>query len=151
MSVACEVRPGPEFLLRKYHFYEDGSFHLQQFFYLDNSCTVPAYALDAWGKLQLSRPSWVVPGGTEAEAELSRVHVVPYTADMADRIAQRVNRSCPGQVMRSWRAYRKYRVLSYTENKTANNIVLEDIVCTGGLHVTVNELQLYVQFLVSRT
>lgn len=90
--VRCEVRPGPEFLLRKYHFYEDGSFHLQQFFYLDNSCTVPAYALDAWGKLQLSRPSWVVPGGTEAEAELSRVHVVPYTADIADRIAQRVNR-----------------------------------------------------------
>ncbi|XP_064485569.1 protein APCDD1-like [Ornithodoros turicata] len=142
VSHRCEVRPGPEFLLRKYHFYDDGSFRLEQFLYLDDSCIVPTYGLEAWGRLRLTRPSWVVPGGTEAEPSLHRLHVVPYSTDVAQRIAHRVNRTCPGQVTGAWRPYRKYRIFSYVEGKAKDNVVLEDISCASRLHFSVNELQL---------
>ncbi|XP_077543380.1 protein APCDD1-like isoform X1 [Haemaphysalis longicornis] len=142
VSQRCEVRSGPEFILRKYHFFDDSKFHMVQFVYLDSSCTVPAYALDAWGRLEPSSLSWVVPGATEAEASLSHLNVVAYTAEVADRISRAVNRSCPGEVKRPWETYLKYRLLSFVEGRAADKPLVEDFVCTGGLQFTLNELQL---------
>lgn len=142
VSQRCEVRSGPEFVLRKYHFFDDSKFHMVQFFYLDNSCTVPAYALDGWGRLDLSSLSWVVPGATEAEASLSHLNVIAYTAEVADRLSRAVNRSCPGEVKRPWETHLKYRLVSFVEGRTADKPLVEDFVCTGGLQFTLNELQL---------
>nr|XP_037284052.1 protein APCDD1-like [Rhipicephalus microplus] len=142
VSQRCEVRSGPEFVLRKYHFFDDSKFHMVQFFYLDSSCTVPAYALDGWGRLELSSLSWVVPGATEAEASLSHLNVIAYTAEVAERLSRAVNRSCPGEIKRPWETYLKYRLVSFVEGRIADKPLVEDFVCTGGLQFTLNELQL---------
>ncbi|KAL1437344.1 hypothetical protein MTO96_001405 [Rhipicephalus appendiculatus] len=124
----CEVRSGPEFILRKYHFFDDSKFHMVQFFYLDSSCTVPAYALDGWGRLELSSLSWVVPGATEAEASLSHLNVIAYTAEVAERLSRAVNRSCPGEIKRPWETYLKYRLVSFVEGRIADKPLVEDYI-----------------------
>ena len=49
------------------------------------------YTLTAKGELQLREPSWVVPGGAEAEYTLHRVSLVAYSEDVVDEVMQRVN------------------------------------------------------------
>nr|XP_027239583.1 protein APCDD1-like [Penaeus vannamei] len=79
VSTSCETRPGPQYVLRAYSFHRDGTFHLALHFYRDPHCAHPAHSLAAHGHLALGRPSWVTPGGTEAEYTLSRVEVVAHT------------------------------------------------------------------------
>ncbi|MPC88416.1 Protein APCDD1-like [Portunus trituberculatus] len=68
----CETRPGPQYILRSYTFHRDGSFLLSLHTYRDPSCAHPARSLMARGNLTLGRPSWITPGGTEAEYTLSK-------------------------------------------------------------------------------
>ena len=88
----CETRPGPEFLLRHYHFERDGSFKLLQHFYSDEWCTTPTYTLTARGQLHIREPSWIVPGGSDAEYNLQRVTVMAYSEDIVDEVTRTVNR-----------------------------------------------------------
>ena len=89
----CETRPGPEFLLRHYHFDRDGSFKLLQHFYGDEWCTTPVYTLTARGQLHLREPSWIVPGGADADYTLHHVGMIAYSDEVLDQVVQRVNRS----------------------------------------------------------
>ncbi len=80
----CEVRPGPEFLVRRYEFGrpENGSspFVLRQFHYGDRDCgRKPLFAVTAWGAVRLRQKSWAVPGATEVGVTLHKVSLVPYT------------------------------------------------------------------------
>ena len=89
----CETRPGPEFLLRHYHFEGDGGFKLTQYFYSDEWCTTPVYTLTARGQLHLREPSWIVPGGADADYTLHHVTMIAFSDDVLDQVVQRVNRS----------------------------------------------------------
>ena len=59
----CEVRPGPEFILRKYNFlFTNQTFDLVQWFYADRSCRKAVYAVKVHGHIRHDRSSWLVPG-----------------------------------------------------------------------------------------
>ncbi|KAK3086559.1 hypothetical protein FSP39_020181, partial [Pinctada imbricata] len=60
----CEIRPGPEFLLRKYKF-RDNHFSLHQYYYEDPGCSIHSHGVVAEGEYKTRRRSWIVPGGTE--------------------------------------------------------------------------------------
>lgn len=139
LSTSCESRPGPGYVLRSYTFHHDGTFYLLLHTYHDASCAHPAHTLVAHGRLTLGRPSWVTPGGTEAEYTLSRVEVVPHTHRDAALVAAVVNASCPGKVIKPWKPHKPHTVLSYTE--TANEVT-EDDDCGRGLGGAWHELQL---------
>ena len=52
----CEVRPGPEFLVRRYEIFANGSFALRQFHYSDRDCARrPEFSVSATGLLRLER------------------------------------------------------------------------------------------------
>ncbi|XP_037787601.1 protein APCDD1-like [Penaeus monodon] len=135
----CETRPGPQYVLRAYNFHRDGTFHLALHFYRDPHCAHPAHSLAAHGHLALGRPSWVTPGGTEAEYMLSRVEVVAHTHRDAAMVAAAVNASCPGKVTKPWKPHKAHTVLAYTET---GNHVTEDEDCGRGLGGAWHELQL---------
>ncbi|XP_042222942.1 protein APCDD1-like [Homarus americanus] len=139
VSSRCESRPGPRHVLRSYTFHHDKSFHLALHLYRDASCAHPTYTLSAHGHLTLGRPSWVTPGGTEAEYIVSRVEVVSHTHRDAALVAAAVNASCPGKVIKPWKPHKPHTVLAYTET---NNEVMEDDDCGRNLGAAWHELQL---------
>ncbi|KAF4529275.1 hypothetical protein B566_EDAN016985 [Ephemera danica] len=69
----CEVRSGPEYVLRSYSFSRNNTFRLLQFHYADASCTSPQWAVMARGKVRVRGRSWVTPGGAESDYSLHRV------------------------------------------------------------------------------
>ncbi|KAK3908429.1 Protein APCDD1 [Frankliniella fusca] len=160
----CEVRPGPEFLLRSYTFHRNGTFRLLQFHYGEESCSLPLYTVSAWGRYKARGRSWLTPAATEAEYSLARVTVTAQSAEVAEELAARVNATCPGQVRRRWRPYREYVVLSVNEDgrgqggdvqQPRNNLppsepghgqvrlmATSDVDCLSALHAAFHELQL---------
>ncbi|XP_069701328.1 protein APCDD1-like [Periplaneta americana] len=169
VSEGCEVRPGPEFLMRSYTFMKNHTFRLLQFHYGDESCTLAQYTLTARGRYRLRGRSWVTPGATEAEYTLTRVTVTAHSAEVAEELATRVNTTCPGQVRRRWKPHRDYVVLSLPEEPPDNNhppalssgyqrrnaasstalarhqlrmMVTEEMDCLAALHAVFHEIQL---------
>ena len=118
----CEVRSGPEFLLRKYVFYASGRFHLVQFYYADAQCRDPAFSVEARGVYQQLYPSWTVRGGTEVDYETTHVAVVAYTDAVATALQRTVNSTCNIGAFRKSIEHIKVRKLymtpQYTENPT---------------------------------
>ncbi|KAK8380710.1 hypothetical protein O3P69_007970 [Scylla paramamosain] len=139
ISSRCETRPGPQYVLRSYTFHRDGSFLLSLHTYRDPSCAHPTRSLMARGNLTLGRPSWITPGGTEAEYTLSKVEVMGHSHQDATKLALAVNATCPGKITKPWKPHKAYVVLSYAE---AANEVTEDEDCSRGLGGAWNELQL---------
>jgi len=90
------MRPGPEFLLRKYIIYPSGRFQLFQFYYSDADCHEPAFCIEARGRFTKGsyRRSWTVPGGTETEFEIANVAVIAYTTEVARALQRTVNGTC---------------------------------------------------------
>ncbi|XP_026273849.1 protein APCDD1-like [Frankliniella occidentalis] len=164
VSEGCEVRPGPEFLLRSYTFHRNGTFRLLQFHYGEESCSLPLYTVSAKGRYKARGRSWLTPAATEAEYTLTRVTVTAQSAEVAEELAARVNATCPGQVRRRWKPYREYVVLSLNEDggdvqQPRNNLPpsepaphhhhgqvrlmsTSDVDCLSALHAAFHELQL---------
>ncbi|KAG9276250.1 protein APCDD1-like [Astyanax mexicanus] len=94
VSDSCEVRSGPEFLTRSYHFYSNHTFQALQFYYRDNHCTEPIYSLLVQGSVHPRQASWVVRGGTEADYQLSRVHLISHNPAVAKELQEKLEQSC---------------------------------------------------------
>lgn len=119
----CEILPGPQFILRRYHFLRNGKFHLTRFYYSDPWCSSAAFSVTVVGnfhpaaeKATSSSASWVVPGGLELDYTLKKMTLVPFTITEAITLSNKVNNSCPGIVMGTWKPYKKYKVLNYEQN-----------------------------------
>ncbi len=147
----CEVRPGPEFVLRRYFFFKGYHFDLYQFYYDDPHCTRPQYAVRARGHAQIYQRSWTIPGATEFDYQLNHVAVVPYTKKAADRLGARVNRTCPGYAMQNWAPRKRYEIFNYAEVGVDEGdgiisheeaYVLVDRDCMAALDFSLHELQL---------
>lgn len=67
-------------------------------------------------KATSSSASWVVPGGLELDYTLKKMTLVPFTISEAIRLSNKVNNSCPGIVMGTWKPYKKYKVLNYEQS-----------------------------------
>ncbi|XP_066939628.1 protein APCDD1-like isoform X2 [Macrobrachium rosenbergii] len=139
LSTSCESRPGPRYVLRSYSFHRDSTFQLALHFYRDPSCAHPVHTLSAHGHITMGRPSWVTPGGTEAEYTLTKVEVIAHSHRDAALIAAQVNATCPGKVNKPWKPHRPHTVLAYMET---TNDVAQDEDCTRGLGGAWHELQL---------
>jgi len=113
MCNRCEVRPGPEYVLRQYHFYNGDLFDLRLFHYSDSSCRYPTYCLTARGHYKPYQTSWIVTGATEMDYQLRHVAVVPYQTSVVYGLRRRLVMSdqdgaCARHVgVLPWQAYEK--------------------------------------------
>jgi len=145
VSRKCEVRPGPEFVIRNYKFYDGSKFVLKQFYYGDPDCADPIFLVEARGTYSYYHPSWVVPGATEVDYQLSYVTVMPYNQHIANVLSNRVNITCHGLVRGKWVPDRKYELFNYVETNHGgfdDGYVIVDRDCLGALDFSFHELQL---------
>lgn len=99
VSTRCEVRPGPEFLLRSYTFHPTRHLQAVQHYYTDSACGDPAYSLLIRGKLRLRQASWITLGGTETDHHVNKVGIVVHSLSARQRLASRLPPSCVGIVL----------------------------------------------------
>ncbi|OBS76066.1 hypothetical protein A6R68_17482 [Neotoma lepida] len=116
---SCEVRPGPEFLIRFYTFYSNRLFRAYQFYYRDPSCQEPAHSLLIKGKVHLRQASWITQGATEADYHLHKVGIVFHSHHALLHIARHLNQTQAGQdctgrlpLDRAWLPGTLYELLS---------------------------------------
>lgn len=143
-SSRCEVRPGPEFVLRKYLFRRT-SFQAQLFYYIDESCHDVTHYIIARGTLKTSRPSWRTPGSFETRYSLSEVSVIPYKSYIASAFGKNMRRYCEEAGVTDVSLNKKFRIFQFTKyskNNDNNNFLENDLDCTKLFNFTLNELQL---------
>jgi len=113
----CEVRPGPQNMMRKYSFFEGGLFELHQYFYADSHCHTPAYSVSARGQFQPYQQSWIVDSAVEVDYQLWHATVMPYSPDAAAAFARKVNESnCTRRKWSLWQPYERYVIYQYLES-----------------------------------
>ncbi|XP_022082331.1 protein APCDD1-like [Acanthaster planci] len=138
VSMRCEVRPGPEFILRRYKFHSDSSFSLHQFFYADNQCRQPAYSLKIRGTIALGQQALLLSGATEAEYLVSKVTMVVYDESFGRTLRTQVNRTCPGffrSTNHLLELYQRYVVVDYEQESSLTE-------CTEAMSFAMHELQM---------
>ncbi|KAK3610294.1 hypothetical protein CHS0354_029760 [Potamilus streckersoni] len=143
----CEIRPGPEFLLRKY-FFKRTSFIAHQYYYADEECIKPVYSIVAKGSYHLQQESWRVPGGLEARHRVSEVYVIPYHHHVADHFYRLLKRFCPAMKpkLTTMEPLKKVKILQFPRYnkylKSRRKHLMHDFDCSGLFNFTMNELQL---------
>ncbi|KAJ8303546.1 hypothetical protein KUTeg_019942 [Tegillarca granosa] len=142
-SYRCEVRPGPEFVLRKYIF-KRNKFYIHQYYYTDPRCSIPLYGVVSEGTYKLLQASWVVPGGMEAKYHLRNVTVIPYNKNVIDLFKKQKPYNCKELSGMNWQLYKGHQILnfpSYNRYKRLKKIS-RDFDCTRSFNFTLHELQL---------
>lgn len=141
-SYGCEIRPGPEFVLRKYVFRRN-SFNAQLFYYADEACTKVTHSFTAKGSFRPMRNSWRTPGAYEAKYRSTQVVAIPYTIDQAKFFEKIMHRYCKPVKGISVKAFRKFKIFQFTKySKDKREVDDSDFDCSKVFNFTMNELQL---------
>lgn len=135
----CEVRPGPEFVLRRYYFRRH-HFKLQQYYYKDADCKRPSHGVLAEGHYRHKRPSWIVQGGTETAYTLHNVSVIPYTDRVTTKLTK-LGKLCPDAAL-NFSTFRKTKILNFPPYAKNSHDASRDFDCSLVFNLTFHELQL---------
>lgn len=143
-SHRCEIRSGPEYVLRKYTFQDNSTFEALQIYYADPDCASPLYGILAKGSFEIYDKSWTTPGATEVNYYLSTVHIIPYSEPIAKILSDDINKTCPGHVTSKWEPYERYKVYSYEETGIDEwgNYGGHEVDCARGMFFSLHEMQL---------
>lgn len=96
-SFSCEIRPGPEYVLRQYTFENNGRFFLIQHRYWDDSCSSPQISIFSSGRILL-RESLIQPGAASSLMKISNITIIPQDANAARELDKVVSIECPGKM-----------------------------------------------------
>ncbi|XP_018401980.1 PREDICTED: uncharacterized protein LOC108779120 [Cyphomyrmex costatus] len=97
LSQECEVRAGPEYIIRKYTFFENGTFLLLRYHYAEESCSIATHTVTIRGSIKLLGSSAIVSGATETRFHVDAINIV------AHKFGHRLNLTCGPQP--KWRPY----------------------------------------------
>lgn len=142
-SHRCEIRSGPEFVLRSIKF-EGSNFESRLYHYEDPDCSKALYAVVAQGEHHFLQESWMILGAMDARYHLNTVHVVPYTEQTADWLLTNLKSTCAQFAALTLKPFQKYLVLldTWRTDNGHKGPSSDDFDCTLPLNFTMNELQL---------
>ncbi|XP_071577925.1 uncharacterized protein [Temnothorax nylanderi] len=103
LSQECEVRAGPEYIIRKYTFFKNGTFLLLRYYYAEESCSIATHTVTIRGSIKLLGSSTVVSGATETRFHVDAINIVPLNRQVAHKFGHRLNLTCGPQP--KWRPY----------------------------------------------
>lgn len=115
------MRPGPEYVLRQYRFFDGRLLDLVLFHYSDSNCQSPTYSLTARGQYRPYQTSWIVAGATDMDYQLWHVSVVPYQTSVVYALRRRLlladdGDQCAGHVAAlPWQPYEKRDIYTLNE------------------------------------
>ncbi|KAF6205130.1 hypothetical protein GE061_019297 [Apolygus lucorum] len=115
LLLVCEVKPGPEYMLRWHYYSENGTFSHNTFVYLDDGCSKPVWSRCVKGRYGLRGQSWLMAGASQADFTLQEVMVIVHSGTMAQDLSSRANTSCPGVVVGQWMPEVEYIVYKHQE------------------------------------
>ncbi|XP_014670877.1 PREDICTED: protein APCDD1-like [Priapulus caudatus] len=146
LSSRCEIRPGPEFVIRDYTLFKNSTFVALQYMYADSACSAPSYVIISKGEYSFAQASWIVPGGTEVDYILQQVFIMGYTDKSAELLYRNINRTCAGIGKTKWLPGHLYEIFTFMEvpRQRGNNVDLMflDKDCTTAINFALHELQL---------
>ncbi|CAD5120532.1 DgyrCDS9097 [Dimorphilus gyrociliatus] len=138
-SNRCEVRPGPEYLLRRYTIYRNNIYSINQFYYGDAECAHPLFSIYAQGYWKVSQTESIAnPGAYRATYENYQVSITPFTNDVALKLYQLANDTCEEKKWLAWKAGQTIEIqgnMKYHDRDV-------DFDCLHSFDFTLNELQL---------
>ncbi|KYN40748.1 Protein APCDD1 [Trachymyrmex septentrionalis] len=103
LSQECEVRAGPEYIIRKYTFFKNGTFLLLRYHYAEESCSIATHTVTIRGSIKLLGSSAIVSGATETRFHVDAINIVPLNRQVAHKFGHRLNLTCGPQP--KWRPY----------------------------------------------
>lgn len=71
------MRAGPEYIIRKYTFFKNGTFLLLRYHYAEESCSIATHTVTIRGSIKLLGSSAVVSGATETRFHVDAINIVP--------------------------------------------------------------------------
>lgn len=140
----CEIRPGPEFVLRKYIFRRN-NFSAQLYYYSDEECNHVTHYINVKGFVKPVRPNWRTPGGYDTRHFISEIKVIPYTKEKVKTFGKLMRRYCSESTDSSFAINRKFKIYKFTRYRKGsknNDDYLNDFDCSKLFNFTMNELQL---------
>lgn len=140
----CEIRPGPEFVLRKYIFRRN-NFFAQLFYYADEECSHVTHYINVKGSVKPMRESLRTPGGHETRYFISEIKVIPYTEEKVKTFGKLMRRYCKPSKVTSFALNKKFKIFRFTryrKGSTNNDDFVHDFDCSKLFNFTMNELQL---------
>ncbi|XP_054009048.1 protein APCDD1-like isoform X1 [Hylaeus anthracinus] len=125
LSEECEIRAGPEYIVRKYSFFANGTFLLLRFYYAEESCSIATYTVVARGSIEITSASVTVPGATEADVRLDSIRLVPFNRQVVHKFERRLNASCGG-IETKWRMFTAQLIYERREIDGSSNASFQD-------------------------
>ncbi|KAK3765809.1 hypothetical protein RRG08_026279 [Elysia crispata] len=153
VSHRCEIRSGPEYVIRHLKITPDQKFESIVYLYSDPDCHHPLYAVHSKGSHVLKQASWTVRGGTEARYEIHSSYLIPYTHNATAAVSLSLAETGCYGLLTSHRLlpFRKYLIYSIDPDKPElingkggqnNQIKDNGYLCFQALNFTLNELLL---------
>ncbi|CAA9995654.1 unnamed protein product [Nesidiocoris tenuis] len=84
-ETVCEVRPGPEYLLRWHYYSENGTFRHNTYVYKDDGCSKPVWSRCVKGRYGVRGRSLHMPDASQADFTLQEVMVMVYSGTVNER------------------------------------------------------------------
>ncbi|KAK9722153.1 Sodium:solute symporter family [Popillia japonica] len=143
LSTRCEIRSGPQYLLRSYTFREDGTYKLIQHHYWDSSCSLPKFTITSLGLLRLTRNLVYNPDAAIGFIRPVNMSLIPQGSDAAQELKKIIAENCPDYHWQQWKKYEEY--LLHDAVFKNNEFLVEDsiinLACLGNLKRTFSELK----------
>lgn len=114
----CEIRPGPEYLLRSYTFKSDGSYRATQHRYWDDSCSLPKFTIVSTGMIRIKRDSLMNPDAATGYVKPINITITPHDSKSITEFEELTAGECAGQVWKPWRRYEEHVVFNTNDQES---------------------------------
>lgn len=94
---SCDIRPGPEYVLRVYYFSYDGHYKLIQHHYWDESCSSPKWTIISYGFLKILPYISLHPDAIATNPRAFNVTITPQDHKAAKELDSLVAGNCPSE------------------------------------------------------
>ncbi|XP_073968584.1 protein APCDD1-like isoform X2 [Rhodnius prolixus] len=127
VSERCETRSGPEYVLRKQLYVENGTYIQIEHLYADEDCSRPLMSRQAKGKCGVRGKSLLTQGGSQVELALEIASIILHSVKMVDILSHKANSSCRDAIQEKWLRNIEYTVYKREERNISREVKPDEL------------------------